>query len=66
MRLLRKEVRGSRYMRGRLRLDEQGKLGFRHICAYKAMRILSIKRTHILSRLYKEGNTLVYTFKYNS
>ena len=52
-------------MRGRLRLDEQGKLGFRHICAYKAMRILSIKRTHILSRLYKEGNILAYTFKYN-
>lgn len=63
--ILRKEVYGSRYWSGILRLDRSDKLGFRHICAYKAMRILSISREYIFSHLSKEDNRLQYTFKQN-
>lgn len=62
--ILRKEVYGTRKLRGTISLCEKAetKLAFRKKCLFMAMRILSIRREYVLSRYIKDGDVVHYNF----
>ena len=62
IRILRKEIHGDICLRIQIPMDDwpKSRLGFRRVCLYKAMRLLSIRKEFRLSRTYSSWGTIVH------